>query len=437
MNFLVKNFSKVFLLISLLTLFYVIFQSEIFWKGTQRDYYLKYYLFSILLLIFSGISYFLHDKIKRYLLTFFLCAFSSVYLFEFYASYTDLKEIKYKEEIFEKNTNENFDKRSRFQVYEELKSKNKNLQIYVPPSTWLKKKDNIGLFPLSGISNSETLHCNENGYYSRFKSDRYGFNNPDFEWNSEQIEYLIIGDSYPFGACVNRPEDISSVLRKISKKNILNLSNAGSGSLIQYATLREYLRPGVKNIVWMFYGNDLDDLNSERDSLILNNYIKDLSFTQNLKNKQIQIEELLKAEIDKVFYKEQKTNNNFKIPSFIKLYKFRSLIKSLRKQKKYNYEEFNQIIRLAKSLAEKNNSNFYLVYLPRYSDYKNKFNMKLYKDIKKISQKNKIGFIDLHELVFKINKNPLNFFPFGKAGHYNEKGYEASANAIHKLIDNR
>ena len=75
MDFLLKNFSKVFILISLLILFYVIFQSEIFWKGTQRDYYLKYYFFSILLLIFSGISYFLHDKIKRFLLTLSLCFF--------------------------------------------------------------------------------------------------------------------------------------------------------------------------------------------------------------------------------------------------------------------------------------------------------------------------------------------------------------------------
>ena len=35
------------------------------------------------------------------------------------------------------------------------------------------------LFPFSGISSSKTLHCNVNGYYSIYESDRYGFNNPN------------------------------------------------------------------------------------------------------------------------------------------------------------------------------------------------------------------------------------------------------------------
>ena len=55
------------------------------------------------------------------------------------------------------------------------------------------KKD---IFPLSGISNSKTIHCNESGFYSIYQSDRYGFNNPDEEWDNSEIEYLLIGDSF-------------------------------------------------------------------------------------------------------------------------------------------------------------------------------------------------------------------------------------------------
>ena len=51
-------------------------------------------------------------------------------------------------------------------------------------------KDN--LFPLSGFSNKKTINCNENGYYSIFQSDRYGFNNPDTEWDSQEIEFLLV-----------------------------------------------------------------------------------------------------------------------------------------------------------------------------------------------------------------------------------------------------
>ena len=79
-------------------------------------------------------------------------------------------------------------------------------------------KKELKLFPLSGKSNSLTIFCNENGYFSIFDSDRYGFNNPDQEWNSNEIEYLIIGDSFAQGACVNRPYDIGSQLRTLSKK---------------------------------------------------------------------------------------------------------------------------------------------------------------------------------------------------------------------------
>ena len=55
------------------------------------------------------------------------------------------------------------------------------------PHYYMSKK-NLEIFPLSGYSNSETINCRENGYYSIFKSDRYGFNNPDDEWDKSKIE---------------------------------------------------------------------------------------------------------------------------------------------------------------------------------------------------------------------------------------------------------
>ena len=88
---------------------------------------------------------------------------------------------------------------------------------------------------MSGISNSKTIHCNENGYYSIFKSDRYGFNNPDSEWDQGEIEYLLIGDSFALGNCVNCPYDIASILRNLTKKSVLTLGYNGNGPLIEYA----------------------------------------------------------------------------------------------------------------------------------------------------------------------------------------------------------
>ena len=53
----------------------------------------------------------------------------------------------------------------------------------------------IDIFPFAGISNSKTIHCNENGYYSIYHSDRYGLNNQDQLWDENTVEYLLIGDS--------------------------------------------------------------------------------------------------------------------------------------------------------------------------------------------------------------------------------------------------
>ena len=51
---------------------------------------------------------------------------------------------------------------------------------------------------------------------------------------------------------------------KGTRKAVLNLGYAGNGPLIEYATLREYLEPNVKNILWIYYeGNDIANLNRE------------------------------------------------------------------------------------------------------------------------------------------------------------------------------
>ena len=71
-------------------------------------------------------------------------------------------------------------------------------------------------------------------------SQRYGFNNPDSEWDANKKEFLIVGDSFAMGDCVNRPDDIGSVLRHLSNKSVLNLGYSGHNPLLEYATLREY-----------------------------------------------------------------------------------------------------------------------------------------------------------------------------------------------------
>ena len=145
----------------------------------------------------------------------------SFYSFEFYLNiYDPDKNLKQLKINYKLQSNNDFDERSPIEIYNDLNKHTPHV-MYVPPSIY--KNSNNSVFPLAGISYKDTIHCNENGYYSVYTSDRYGFNNPDYEWDKKEIDFLLVGDSLTHGACVNRPNDIASNLRLLSDKNVLNL----------------------------------------------------------------------------------------------------------------------------------------------------------------------------------------------------------------------
>ena len=335
-------------------------------------------------------------------------------------------------------------------IYEDLKKIDNEIVVNVPPSIHYKNKNHI-FFPLSGISNSPTIYCNENGYYSMYQSDRYGFNNPDDEWDKKEIEYFLVGDSSVNGACVNRPNDISSILRTLSSKTVLNISYSGNGPLIQYAALREYFNPNIKKVLWFYYeGSDLRDLISEKKNIVLINYLNDLNFTQNLKFRQNEVDDFIVNIIEdkvikqkqqlKIILEEEKETKSIKVKliKFLKIENIRILTLPLP-----NYEspidyddpltppEFKKILHLTKDLVEKNNSKLYFIYMPQYQRYINKkYDNTNYNFVKNIVNELNIPFIDLHKKVFEKEKNPFKYFPFEMPGHYNIEGYKKITETI-------
>ena len=445
MNFLIKKFSSIILTISFLLLIYTFYKSEIFWDGGKRNYFKTYYSISLILICFSIITFFINNKIKQYLIISVISMTISLYLFE---GYLIFKGQLSKEQIYEKQTGNKWDRRYRLDIYKELQKNNNKITVSVSPGS-LIGKNYLTLQPLSGLSNSRTIHCNENGNYSIYLSDRYGFNNPDNEWDKKEIEYFLVGDSFTHGACVNRPNDISSVLRNLSNKSVLNLGMGGNGPLIEYATIREYLNEYAKKVLWIYYeGNDGINLESEKKNNILINYLKDLNFTQNLKVKQNEIDNLLikiiKEEEERELEKEKKDREEgererqtFKFLKFIKIYNIRNLIilPPAPAPLPIPAPEFKKILQLTKETANKNNSELYFVYLPKYNRYKKSFDNTNYHltKIKNIVTELKIPFIDIHKEVFEKEQNPLKLFPFEKNGHYNDEGYKKVAEIIYKL----
>ena len=425
-----KFFSISALSTSILIFIYTFYRSEIFYGGEDRSYYKVYYILSLFLIACSIISFYIKPKIKSYLVIAVFSLLISLYSFELFITLIQKGRMDLVKAHTDVKILENYDTRNTYEVWNDLKKEDSNSVISLALKTHYI--NNIELVSLSGISNSKTLFCNEGGFYSTYQSDRFGFNNPDTEWDKKDIEYLLIGDSTTHGACVNRPNDIASILRKLSKKPAINLGYRGSSTLSQFAVLREYLIPNVKKIVWLFSGdNDVEEMQNELKNKTLNLYIDNPKFSQNLKFKQKKIDKLL----SKFLYEEEKKYLNvsslhYNLIKFIKLFKTRSMLKPAPKIT----NEFVKTLKLAKELAEKNNSLFYFVYIPNLTGYHNMpFNDRS-NQIKKIVSDLNIPFIDLHELVYSREKNPRILFNFEQIGHPNEKGYDKIARAIHDFI---
>ena len=417
MKFFIKFFSIVLLLASITLLIFVFYRSEIYYLGEKHDFYFKYYVLSSGLIIISIILIFIKDKFKILLSCFLSLFIFSLYLVEIFLL-LDSREFRIWKSGIE------YDKRSEIQYYSDTKKKDKNVKMITPPVTFLQKK-NLSIFPLSGISKKKTILCNEHGYNATYESDRYGFNNPDSEWNKNSIDFLLIGDSFTQGACVYRPHSIAGLLRKMNKTSgVITLGYMANGPLIEYATLREYIpvtKP--KNVIWFYYENDLLDLKFELKNKILLKYLNQTEFTQNLINKQNQINRLAQSQLDyfeNEYKNSVKNDNNYSIQKFIKLNKLRIFIKSLSNEEMVRKisPEFKKIIELAYNDIKKNNGNLYFVYIPEYKRYKkglqNDYNFNDYEKVIKHIESLNIPIIDLNKELFSKNKDPLSFFPFRK-----------------------
>jgi hypothetical protein len=439
--------SNFFFSVSFLFLSYILYRSEIYHDGSEFKFYLKFYILAFLLILISFITYFIPNIIKINLLVFSILVVLGLYLAEAFLN------IKHKKFTTYKNlTGKNYDQRTPFEIYNDLKKDNPNI-VVSPQPIHFSSNSNFNYAPLSGVANRMTIHCNENGYYSIYQSDRYGFNNPDKEWDKKEIDYLLVGDSMVRGACVNEQNTFSGKLKKLkkNKNGVLNLGQTGNGPLRQYATLREYLPlKKVKRVIWFYSeGNDLKELNEELKHEILQKYLKDLTFTQNLILKKNEVQNLILSELTIVEERiratslfEEKIKRsflvNFLILKKVRIYFLESFFSKIN-ESDYSFlkEDFKKVIDFSNQLSIENDSKFYFVYLPLYNRFQlnnNNDNFKNYKEIIKIVENLNIRVIDINKELFDNIKDPLILFPFSAAGHYNVNGYELVTKTIFKKI---
>ena len=447
-----KIFSKIlsFIIfsISFSLILYIYYRQNYFYLGEPIAYIKIFYSLCLIGIALSLFVLWLPDKISKDMLIVGFISVLVIYLIEYSINFINFKE---SERInLAKKNGISYDTRTITEVVKDLKKKNqKNVSIaypsvgYIPPNGI--KIENEYIYPLSGISNSLTVLCNESGEWSTYLSDRFGFNNSDDLWDKKNIDVILIGDSYVHGDCVKPENNISGNLLRITGKNILNLGYRGNSPYLQYATFNEYaIKKNPKNIFWFFSEeNDLEDISRDKNKKILTDYLNN-DYMQNLDSQQSIIDEALQNLYSKTnFYRIIKLQN-------IRFYFFRRLMLKIsnkdntnkKENKKIlysinekNFEIFAKIIEKVKDQTKEKNINLNLVYMPSWQRYINTDYQQLTKKFKELTYKLDINFINLDEEVFTIEEDPLINFPFKINSHYTEKTYKNISKVLSKYIN--
>lgn len=435
-----------FIFTSVLAFIAILYKSEITYSGIYREYY-NYFLGALIVQIIFGIFLLLvnNEKKKNFIL-FFFSLFFSIFIIEISLNYILKRNISsenYLNQIrldYFANKGQKVDRRNIYQLYLDLLEENK----IVVPSVQPQNFENFYTF--GGVSETLTISCNESGYYPLYISDNFGFNNPN-NLKMGNIEIALVGDSFTWGACVDREKTIAGQIRSKSNFKIINYGVPDSGPLIQLGILNEYVKfDQPKTVFYLYYeGNDLSNLRKEKKNDKLVKYLEK-NFSQNLRLKQKEIDKKLLQEIQKRIMDKEKKNYVEKNISKADLIKNNIKFKNIRNLLGIdNFDSFKpidpfyeKILIKFKEDVKSWGGNLYFVYLPSAKHY-NLFynNRKLkYKEIISLVKKLDIPIIDMHKEIFLKTNKPMELFPGEVYGHYNEQGYSLVAEELLKKIIN-
>jgi len=431
--------SWLFLIASILILIYAFYRAEITSQGDNNSFYFKYYLISLAGILFWGVVLRLREGIQANIVTMATFLVVGFYLIEGglmllgLGQPPDLRAAAAELGV-------EYDQRTKLEVIEDLISEGVDAVPAIRPRDVLTMDER--LLPLGGISNKTTVGENESGRRMIYLSDRYGFNNPDSEWDAKEVGWLLTGDSFTEGLAVEPGKDIAGQLRVITQESAINIGRSGNGPLMELAELTEYaevIKP--KRVFWIYYKNDLiglkhhieslrmSDLQRHKKNRLLMRYMED-GFSQNLINRQKEIDNMLEKYIVSAKANAQELLG---LPPWIRLYEIRKVIGS---NVNINVVDplFVKILTKAKSIVESWEGELYFVYLPDYERYINKINSqdKFGKkdEVIDLVKQLDIPVIDIHQEVFANHSDPLSLFPFRLPGHYNADGYAEVAKAI-------
>jgi hypothetical protein len=462
----VKNYpfarwmSRMFLAASLLLLIYTYYRAEftmhsMSFERVKSEYYFKYYLITLTGILFWGVVLRLREAIQVNIVTVVISLLVGLYVVEYGLTFMGVGQSFYQKESVKitSELNYEYDQRTKLEVIEDLIEEGVDAVPAVRPRDVLTMDDKF--LPLGGISNKTTVGQNESGRRMIYLSDRYGFNNPDFEWDAKDVEWLLTGDSFTEGVAVEPGQDIAGQLRVISQESALNIGRSGNGPLMELAELTEYARVVKPRIVlWIYYEeNDLRyDLRNEKRNPLLMRYMEK-GFSQNLIHRQKEIDNRLEKYILEAKAQEQyriKAKVQFELSRWIRLYEIRGLIDfsdvdvDVEADIDIDFDVdvddpiFTTILTKAKAEIQAWGGELYFVYLPEYDRYSTKIishnQYRKKSEVIEVVKGLNIPVLDIHQEVFADHPDPLALFA-GLNAHYNADGYSETAKAILRSVN--
>ena len=344
-----------------------------------------------------------------------------------------------------------FDRRTKYEVVKELRANGTDAYPMIPLGSILdrgedgkyhskKHLNGVELFPLApAIANKTTVLCNETGQWLSFLADENGFRNPTGIWSQKEVNVAIIGDSFAQGICVDKRHTPASLISAEMGKTI-SLGGAAAGPLSQLAVITEYL-PEIKprHILWFYFeGNDMVNLQMERKTAVLPNYLTD-GFSQRLLESRDELDKAMTSVVDAAFRDRSADYYELhrKVTMITQVLALRYLRVALVGGREILDEELEllqKILTIGKRRAESWGGQIIFVYLPDwtgfYSDYTGAMKASEISKKRVLETVSRVGIqtIDIHK-AFTENGSARELF--SRPGrHYSEKGYQTLVNAV-------
>lgn len=405
--------------------------------------------------IFSGLFFYLFKRSLETRLIIANCLLAimiSLYAGEFYLGYLHASRQQ-------ALTKSNFDTRDKLTVIKDMRAnhidaypimRGSNLMVSDSKEKFYSILSSNGkpLLPMASIPYATVVSCNESGEWQIYQADRHGFNNDDKQWDSPPAIGMV-GDSFTHGSCVQRDQNMAKFLND-QFGGVINLGVGGFGPMFELAALSEYLRPlEPPTVLWVFFeGNDLtEDLPDEFETPMLQRYLHDENYSQNLIHRSDEVKIALTDYINRYFTEAlHRVDGPYEaIIAFLSLDRLRQAIGVGPVQIGYNFGKldseltlFRQVLRTANQRVKSWQGRLYLVYLPESARYLSKFGIspirqRIYKGVKAIALDERIPFIDV-AAAFAHNPSPETLYAYPGA-HFSPKGYHLAASTIARTLE--